>query len=68
MSTINADDFYSRSMPPSSLPPIYPNGPLNLNPDGTNITYKKSHIGPHAAHWAQADAEEMERLFKSGTL
>ena len=52
MSTINTDDFYSRSMPPSSLPPIYPNGPLNLNPDGTNITYKKSHIGPHAAHWA----------------
>jgi hypothetical protein len=68
MSTTNADDFYARNMPPSTLPPIYPNGPLNLNPDGTNITYKKSHIGPHAAHWAQADAEEMERLFKSGTL
>ena len=25
-------------------------------------------MGLNAAHWAQADAEEMERLFKSGTL
>ena len=46
----------------------YPSGPLNLNQDGTTITYKKSHKGPYAAQWAQADADEMERLFKSGTL
>ena len=60
--------FFERDMPPSSLPPIFPNGPLNLNDDGSAITYRKSHQGPLAAHWAQADAEEMERLFKSGTL
>ena len=60
--------FYERSLPPSKLPPIFPKGPLNLNPDGTNISYKKSHLGPYADHWMQADAEEMERLFKSGTL
>ncbi len=41
---------------------------MNLNQDGTTITYKKSHKGPYAAQWAQADADEMERLFKSGTL
>jgi hypothetical protein len=55
-------------MPTTKLPDIYPKGPLNLNPDGTTITYKKSHQGPNAAQWEQADADEMERLFKSGTL
>ncbi len=68
MSTSAHTDFYERVMPPSTLPPVFPQGPLNLNPDGTTITYTKSHKGPHAAHWAQADDEEMERLFKSGTL
>jgi hypothetical protein len=63
-----APDFYTRSMPPSKLPPIFPTGPLNLNLDGSSISYKKSHRGPNAAHWTQADCEEMERLFKSGTL
>jgi hypothetical protein len=62
------NDIYERPMPPSTLPPIYPTGPLNLNPDGTAITYRKSHQGPNAKHWQQADAEEMERLFRSGTL
>jgi hypothetical protein len=61
-------DIYDRPMPPSNLPPIFPEGPLNLNPDGTTITYRKSHQGPNAAYWSQADAEEMERLFRSGTL
>jgi hypothetical protein len=68
MSSTTTDDFYSREMPPSKLSPIYPKGPLNLNADGTTITYRKSHMEPNAAHWAQADAEGMERLFKSGTL
>jgi hypothetical protein len=45
------DAFYERSMPPSTLPDIFPNGPLNLNDDGTSITLKKSHLGPNAAHW-----------------
>jgi hypothetical protein len=67
-SALTEADFYERPMPPSTLPSVFPEGPLNLNPDGSTITYKKSHKGPHAAHWAQADDEEMERLFKSGTL
>jgi hypothetical protein len=67
-SSHTAADFYERAMPRSTLPPVFPDGPLNLNPDGTTITYTKSHKGPHAAQWAQADDEEMERLFKSGTL
>jgi hypothetical protein len=66
--TTDTLDVYSQSMPKSTLPHVYPSGPLNLNPDGTTISYKKSHMGPNAAHWAQADAEELERLFKSGTL
>jgi hypothetical protein len=64
----NVDDIFEQAMPKSNLTPVYPNGPLNLNPDGTAITYRKSHQGPNAAQWAQADAEELERLFKSGTL
>jgi hypothetical protein len=68
MTATRDDKFYERNMPPSKLKSIFPNGPLNLNPDGTNITYKKAHLGPNAAHWMQADMEEMERLFKSGTL
>ncbi len=43
-------------------------GPLNLNPDGSAINYRKSHTGPHSHHWIQANAEEMERLFTSGTI
>jgi hypothetical protein len=62
------DDIFGQNMPKPRLPPVYPNGPLNLNPDGTTISYRKSHQGPNAAQWAQADAEELERLFKSGTL
>ena len=68
MTVTTQPGFYERNMPPSSLPPIFPCGPLNLNDDGSTITYRKSHQGPHATHWAQVDAEEMERLFKSGTL
>ncbi len=55
-------------MPKPELFPVFPKGPLNLNEDGTTISYRKSHIGPNAAQWEQADIEEMERLFKSGTL
>jgi hypothetical protein len=55
-------------MPPSTLPPIFPHGPLNLNSDGTTINYKKSHAGPNHHHWVQADAEEMTRLFNTGTI
>jgi hypothetical protein len=70
--TNNADlsqpGIYDEPMPKPTLPPVYPSGPLNLNPDGSTITYKKSHVGPNATNWEQADAEEMERLFTSGTL
>ena len=52
----------------NSLPPVVPSGPLNLNQDGSDINYKKSHNGPHAAHWRNADSEEMERLFVTGTI
>jgi hypothetical protein len=51
-----------KTMPPSMLPPIFPHGPLNLNPDGTTINYRKSHAGVNEHHWIQADAEEMARL------
>jgi hypothetical protein len=61
-------DTFTRDMPKPNMLPIYPTGPLNLNPDGTAISYRKSHLGPNATQWAQADAEEFERLFKSGTL
>jgi hypothetical protein len=50
-------------MPKIDLPTVFPTGPLNLNTDGSEITYKKSHTGPNATHWKNADAEEMERLF-----
>ena len=68
MATTEDGDIYLRPMLKPKLPDVFPQGPLNLNPDGTAITYKKSHQGPYAAQWAQADADEMERLFKSGTL
>jgi hypothetical protein len=68
MMTHNHSDAFTQAMPKPYMPPIYPTGPLNLNPDGTAISYRKAHLGPNAAQWAQADAEEFERLFKSGTL
>jgi hypothetical protein len=55
-------------MPKSTLDPVFSNGPLNLNPDGTEINYKKSHTGPNASHWHQADGEEIERLLTTGTV
>jgi hypothetical protein len=50
------------------MPPVFPNGPLNLNHDGSDINYKKSHSGLHAAYWERADGEEIERLFTTGTI
>jgi hypothetical protein len=67
-SGLRKPEIYDQSLPESSLPPVYHSGPLNLNPDGSTITYKKSHVVPNATNWEQADAEEMERLFTSGTL
>jgi hypothetical protein len=56
-------------MPKSTLPrPAFRQGPLNLNSDGTNINYKKSHAGPWKIHWEQADAEEIVRLLTSSTI
>ncbi len=52
----------------SVLPPVFPTGPLNLNVDGTAINYRKSHSGPNAPYWHEADKEEMERLFTTGTI
>ncbi len=65
---ISQPGIYDEPMPKPTLPPVFPSGPLNLNPDGSTITYKKSHVGPNATNWEKADAEEMERLFTSGTL
>jgi hypothetical protein len=65
---LKANSVFDRPMPKPDLPPVYPNRPLNLNEDGSTITYTKSHNGPYAQHWQQADAEEIERLFTSGTL
>jgi hypothetical protein len=55
-------------LPPTELRPCYPDGPLNLNPDGTPINFRKSHAGPKTDYWLRADAEEFERLFRTGTL
>ena len=55
-------------MPKINLPPVFLNPPLNLNEDGSKINFKKSHSGPYAQYWEQADAEEITRLFFSGTL
>ena len=65
---VSAHNVYSKAMPKPKSPPVYPDRPLNLNEDGTSINYSKSHTGPNAQHWIQADAEEMERLLTSGTL
>ena len=65
---VSAHTVFDKAMPKPDFPPIFPNRPLNLNEDGTSINYKKSHTGPYAEYWQQADAEEMERLFSSGTL
>jgi hypothetical protein len=67
-SRLTAHNVFHRPMPKPDLPPVYPNRPLNLNEDGTTITYTKSHTGPYPQYWQQADAEEIERLFTSGTL
>ena len=58
----------TKPMPHLALPSVFPSGPLNLNSDGTSINYKKSHSGLHAEYWERADAEEMERLFVTGTI
>jgi hypothetical protein len=58
----------TRALPKTPLEPVFPTGHLNLNPDGTTINYRKSHAGPHAAYWANADGEEIERLFVTGTI
>ncbi len=59
---------FKRALPKTKLAPVFPTGPLNLNPDGTTINYRKSHSGPHAEYWANADGEEIERLFVTGTI
>jgi hypothetical protein len=55
-------------MPKQNLDRVFPIGPLNLNQDGSTINYRKSHAGPHAQHWINADGEEIERLFVTGTI
>ena len=61
-------ELTSQPMPHHHLPSVFPTRPLNLNDDGTPINYRKSHSGPHAAYWARADGEEIERLFVTGTI
>ena len=62
------DSIFDSALPPTDLLPQYPNGPLNLNADGSPINFKKTHEGPNVAHWIRADAEEFERLFRTGTM
>jgi hypothetical protein len=62
------DNPLLRPMSKSVLAPVFPSGPLNLNPDGSTINFKKSHGGSNADHWTQEDSEEMERLFTTGTI
>jgi hypothetical protein len=49
-----------------SVPPVFPSGPLNLNPDGSTITYKKSHVGPNATNWEQADLKKWSAYSRPG--
>jgi hypothetical protein len=58
----------TRALPKNELAPVFPTGPLNLNPDGFTINYRKSHSGPHAKYWVNADGKEIERLFVTGTI
>jgi hypothetical protein len=58
----------SKPMPKHNLPSVFTTRPLNLNDDGTPINYKMSHSGPHSEYWTQADGEEIERLFVTGTI
>jgi hypothetical protein len=59
----------TRTLPKKALAPVFPIGPLlNLNQDGSTINYRKSHAGPHAQFWVNADGEEIERLFVTGTI
>jgi hypothetical protein len=64
----STSSLYDCALPPSVLQPRFPTGPLNVNPDGTPINYRKSHCGPNADYWQRADAEEFQRLFQTGTL
>jgi hypothetical protein len=57
-----------RPMIKAKMTPVFPSGPLNLNDDGTEINYRKSHAGTYAEYWANADGEEIERLFTTGTM
>jgi hypothetical protein len=61
-------DIFAERISMPILEPVFPTGPLNLNPDGTKINLKRSHSGPNAAILARADAEEFERLFNSDTI
>ena len=54
--TLTDEDIFTQPMPKPALPPVFPKGPLNLNEDGKTISYRKSHMGPHAAQWEQADS------------
>ncbi len=45
--TISNADIFTQPMPKPQLPAVFPNGPLNLNADGTTISYRKSHMGPN---------------------
>ena len=41
---------------------------LNLAPDGSPLTYRTAKAGPDAAHWLQAEIEELDRLIDSDTI
>jgi hypothetical protein len=61
-------EWFARPMPVTEWSLVFPSGPLNLNPDGTNINFKKSHAGPNTKYWERADGEEIERLLTTGTI
>ncbi len=51
--SFSANSMYEKPMPKPDLPPVFLQRPLNLNEDGSSITYRKSHEGPHSTYWEQ---------------
>jgi hypothetical protein len=55
--------------PPNALPHINATQTtLNLNPDGSPLTYRSTHKGPNSSEWRRMDGDEIARLIDSGTM
>jgi hypothetical protein len=63
------ESWYLRPMPKSTLLPVFRAWPLNLNADGTKISYKnRMPDNSYKIYWEQADAVEIIRLLISSTI